>query len=167
MTEIPDLHVCSEFFAASLVREPTEADCACDCSLHRRVWLLSIGLWRTACPGHKTYPRPRDVADGLSNTIIYGDRSQPSEVGECWNTWAISNAGSSGFWAVDRMYTGGDPVHNATYRSAMTSRAFSWHPAMCNFAFCDGSVRALSESIDRNLYQTLGGMNDGIVAAVP
>ncbi len=122
-------------------------------------------MWGSEYPGHRFYPR--DVIDGLSNTLAYGERSQPSESGRVWNTWAISNAGSSGFQAIGRMYTGGDPIHNATYRFIITDRAFSWHPAMCNFASCDGSVRSISETIDTSLYQALGGMNDGEIAVLP
>lgn len=127
-------------------------------------WSRGI-MWGSAYPGHRFYPR--DVVDGLSNTLAYGERSQPSEGGRVWNTWAICNAGSSGFQAIGRMYTGGNPIHNATYRSIITDRAFSWHPAICNFAFCDGSVRSISESIDTSLYQALGGMNDGKIGVLP
>ncbi len=122
-------------------------------------------MWGTASIEKRHYPR--DVLDGLSNTLAYGERSQPSEGGRAWNTWAICSEGSSGFSAIGKMYTGGDPIHNATYRSVITDRAFSWHSGICYFSFCDGSVAPISKSIDTSVYQALGGMSDGHIATRP
>ncbi len=123
-------------------------------------WSRGI-MWGTPKPGVLTFPR--DVIDGLSNTFAFGERSQPTEVGQAWNTWAIQTNGSSGFYAVDRMYTGGDPISNSTLRLKIRERAFSWHPEFCNFVFCDGSVRAISQEISTDVYQAFGGMADARV----
>jgi prepilin-type N-terminal cleavage/methylation domain-containing protein/prepilin-type processing-associated H-X9-DG protein len=37
----------------------------------------------------------------------------------------------------------------------------SVHPSLCNFLFCDGSVRAVQKSIDMRVYRLLGSRNDG------
>ena len=71
----------------------------------------------------------------------------------------------------ESMYTG---FNNDNYRLAHPNfppmqdtpgyshygRFGSPHPAGCNFAFCDGSVRKLSFNIRPDLYGQLGGRND-------
>ncbi|MFM8477130.1 MAG: DUF1559 domain-containing protein [Planctomycetaceae bacterium] len=127
-------------------------------------WSRGI-MWGVAYPGHRIYPI--DVVDGLSNTLAYGERAPPSACGTVWNTWAIHGWGNSRFKAVDRIYTGGDPIRDADYRNRMDDRAFSWHSQLCNFALCDGSVRSISDAIDRDVYQALGGMKDGRPVSLP
>ena len=41
--------------------------------------------------------------------------------------------------------------------------ALSMHPGVCLFAFGDGSVRPLSENMDRFVYSMLGSISDGNV----
>jgi prepilin-type processing-associated H-X9-DG protein len=44
-------------------------------------------------------------------------------------------------------------------RSAQVAAARSRHPGGVNAAFCDGSVRFVSESIALNAWKALGSMN--------
>jgi prepilin-type processing-associated H-X9-DG protein len=37
----------------------------------------------------------------------------------------------------------------------------SWHTGICNFVFCDGSVRSLPFNIDINTLRLLAVRNDG------
>ena len=43
----------------------------------------------------------------------------------------------------------------------------SRHSGGANFAFCDGSVQFLSQSIDIRTYNLLGCRNDGMPASIP
>ncbi|MCP4511241.1 MAG: DUF1559 domain-containing protein, partial [Fuerstiella sp.] len=40
------------------------------------------------------------------------------------------------------------------------------HTGLCQFALCDGSVRAISENIDASLYNALGTRSEGEVTGV-
>lgn len=60
--------------------------------------------------------------------------------------------------------------------SGPTNCIFNWHVTWgfklrhqggCNFAFVDGSVHFLQETIDHQLYQYLGCRNDGNAVVVP
>ena len=56
-----------------------------------------------------------------------------------------------------------DPGRDAN-GSLWADKAFgSWHSGVCQFVFCDGSVKALPTSIDINTLQLLGVRNDGLV----
>jgi prepilin-type N-terminal cleavage/methylation domain-containing protein/prepilin-type processing-associated H-X9-DG protein len=104
------------------------------------------------------------VTDGMSNTIAFSEHAhglfsrtsttnqsgQPIVDFEFWNWWVSGNYGDtmfSTFFPMNpqkRLQTGyyynqGDDV---------VLSASSFHPGGCNFAFLDGSVRFLKESID-------------------
>ena len=101
------------------------------------------------------------VSDGLSNTYSFGEK-----------------------WVRTTGYDMGDDTsHFAGYDKDNTRWTFltpkrdddseSWdlfgsvHPGICNFAFCDGSVKPINLKIDPETHRLLGSRNDGKDVRVP
>jgi prepilin-type processing-associated H-X9-DG protein len=109
--------------------------------------------------------RLASVTDGMSNTIAFGEHAHglfsrtatTSQLGqsivdfEFWNWWVSGNYGDTlftTFYPINpqkRLKTG---YYNHTQGDDVVLAASSFHPGGCNFAFLDGSVRFLKESID-------------------
>jgi prepilin-type N-terminal cleavage/methylation domain-containing protein/prepilin-type processing-associated H-X9-DG protein len=111
------------------------------------------------------------ITDGLSNTFLVGEKHvREGELG-----WAADgdDAYYSGFdyRSAQRgagRYKDGNgnwvdkPLMKMT-DAASTIRFGSWHPGICNFVFCDGSVHAVPDSIDIDILRRLAVRNDGEV----
>ena len=112
----------------------------------------------------------RDVTDGASNTIAIGESAyynnpakQPVWVG------AVGFDESCLFKTLKT-----EPINcfltRKTYQGMLTTSqddcSFSWHDGGAYFAFADGSVHFLLDSIDGTLYERLGSRNDGNPASV-
>jgi prepilin-type N-terminal cleavage/methylation domain-containing protein/prepilin-type processing-associated H-X9-DG protein len=127
------------------------------------------------------YPRPilrfhsrtnfASITDGTSNTLLMGEKHV--RIGELGLASNGDNAYYSGFdfttaqrsagWYIDS--TGvrqNKPLMKPT-DAASTIRFGSWHPGVCNFVFCDGSVHALPVNIDIEVLRRLAVRNDGQV----
>lgn len=124
----------------------------------------------------KPYSRIRiaDVTDGTSKTIIVGEAAYtvrsvdfPMWLGTAaaedgailFKTRDPINCGIGGRKSfpltqndIDRMVVPGDQEDDCT---------FSWHPGGCLFAFVDGSVRYLQDSLDPRVFWLLGDRYDG------
>jgi prepilin-type N-terminal cleavage/methylation domain-containing protein/prepilin-type processing-associated H-X9-DG protein len=121
----------------------------------------------------------REIEDGTSNTIALGE-IRPSTSGYQWysgwtrseglwfattaplnydtdpEVWNVGGGGGRGGVA------GGIPVGRnweTDFNVAMGFR--SLHPNGATFAYCDGSVHFLNDSIDYTAYQSLGARSDG------
>jgi prepilin-type N-terminal cleavage/methylation domain-containing protein len=99
-----------------------------------------------------------EITDGLSNTILVGEKHVP---------W-----GQFGQYPWDcNVYDGHNPVCNtraagpsfplAVSRTDLGWKFGSYHPALCQFAFCDGSVRPVFNTIDPVTLGLLAQRNDG------
>ncbi|MBS0204344.1 MAG: DUF1559 domain-containing protein [Planctomycetes bacterium] len=117
----------------------------------------------------------KDVSDGTSNTILMGET-----IARCHD-----HASNGGLWREN-----GQSFHAGTAAAINDFTTCSWakgaqirYPACANngqcwnqswafksmhvggaqFLLCDGSARFISENIDYNTYQHLGGRNEGAV----
>jgi prepilin-type N-terminal cleavage/methylation domain-containing protein/prepilin-type processing-associated H-X9-DG protein len=94
-----------------------------------------------------------DVTDGLSNSFMAGE--QVMEASQ-WNAWVHANQ-SLASTAIPLNYTRQPATTFWTWTYSFRSR----HPGGANFAFCDGSVRFLKETINFNTYQSLSTRSGG------
>jgi prepilin-type processing-associated H-X9-DG protein len=135
-----------------------------------------------------------DVTDGSSNTILVGETLPEFCEFQRYTTngWAGSNHVSQGQtiqpinWPIDPIGYPGPPNYSAncaqswngqpTCPSGPTHCMWNWHvtwgfksrhPGGVNFAFGDGSVHWVNETIDHQLYQYLGCRHDGQPVSIP
>jgi prepilin-type processing-associated H-X9-DG protein len=100
-----------------------------------------------------------DITDGLTNTLLVGEKHVPR--------------GSEGTYPLDcGLYDGHNPVCNTRaagpkFPLATSAGDLSWkfgsrHPGLCQFVFCDGSVHLLVNSINPAVLGLLSQRNDGL-----
>ena len=120
--------------------------------------------------------RMRDFTDGMSNTIIVGERQNANGVfnGAGNNTqapagetggvthWAgLSTADLAVAWYQALGETSG-PM-NVYTQPEIFQRFSSRHTGGCNFLFCDGAERFISETVYTPTYRNLSNISDGNV----
>lgn len=112
--------------------------------------------------GSPNVVKPRDISDGLSNTMVLGEKA------------LIPTEYAAGRWCDDCGWTDGwdpDTMRSTLYRPEMDQERISSndpcyrfgspHPGGFNAAFADGSVRSLSYEIDIPVFNCLGDRMDG------
>lgn len=162
-------------YAAS--RGPTAVfsnpDCHCDHAWKSFVSAPPDSIRQFAGPFTRvgTQVKLGQVSDGMSNTIFFGE-VRPKCSQHARNGWATSNNGNGYCTTII-------PINWDTCNDSSPDpcrRSFNWntevgfksaHVGGAQFLMGDGSVHFLSESLDHNLYQALGGKQDGLVANLP
>jgi hypothetical protein len=93
-----------------------------------------------------------EIRDGTSQTLLLGERAHGILTGEdarYWHWWADSVSMDTRFWTIFPLNPFRKiPDTPETYSSAYTSSASSFHPSGAYFAFTDGSVRFVKDSIN-------------------
>ena len=113
----------------------------------------------------------RDITDGLSNTIFVGE-VRPECSNHMRQGWLASNNGqgmASTLYPIN-LNTCNDAVSSGCNWSNNWTNEFGYrsrHVGGAQFLFGDGAVRFLSENIDHESYNRLGGKADGLVVEVP
>jgi prepilin-type processing-associated H-X9-DG protein len=132
------------------------------------------------------------VTDGTSNTILAGEMLPEFSEFQRYTTygWVYSNNVSQGNtiqfmnWEIDPLPLPGPASYSADCAqpapancpNGPTHCIWNWHVTWgfhsrhtggCNFAYADGSVHFLSETIDHRLYQYLGCRHDGVGIVTP
>ena len=105
------------------------------------------------------------ITDGTSNTLLASERAHgrfPAQDMYCWNWWTSGNYGDTMFAA----YYPINPFNKIpdfccldSGPDAYVASAGSFHPGGANFAFCDGSVKFLKDTISSWQIQSTGGTN--------
>ena len=120
------------------------------------------------------------ITDGLSNTFAFGEKAHGkfSQVPDLYysidfyydGAWVSGGFGDTLFTTLYPMNPfgriGSDPNGDFFYaydaqEDNFAIAASSFHPGGCNFAFLDGSVRGISDTIDYNVFRALGTPQGG------
>ena len=112
--------------------------------------------------------RYRDIPDGSTNTLFFGEKLWSSaELNWLSGTRnSLRNRGNrpnqlpSIRNSRDKIYRSSE-IPDGMSDPAVVGGFGSWHTGGAQFALGDGSVRFLSENIDKTLYESLGKRADG------
>lgn len=134
----------------------------------------------TATPPAENRRRLAEIRDGLSKTIMVGEKQLHPDVwgraggdNEAWNNtgWDgdcdVMRFGSTN-WASNLGGLAPDLDHPDATQPAYWSNKFgSSHPAGANFVFCDGSVRPIGYTVAPQAFFRACVINDGEVLDLP
>ena len=102
--------------------------------------------------------KPTDITDGLSHTFFVGEVKAADQ-------WESSNIWTYGRLHADTLRTTRNPLNTPPGEGVISNRrngAFgSHHPGGAAFAFGDGRVEFISDSIDNEIYQSAAAIRDG------
>lgn len=119
--------------------------------------------------------RPRDIADGMSYTILIGElqRLLPSEDATGYD---MSSAFSNDGWAMGGISTlfvtavageGTDKGQTGGLNNGFFESAGSEHPGGAHFGLADGSVRFINDEVEQDVFAYMGSIRDGMTFKMP
>jgi prepilin-type N-terminal cleavage/methylation domain-containing protein len=98
------------------------------------------------------------IIDGLSNTFLMGEKHVPiNRFGQ--SVWDCSTYDGHNPWCSYRSAGPAYPLAQSTRDQAWVFG--SYHPHLCQFVYCDGSVHTLPSSTDPYVLGLLAHRNDG------
>jgi prepilin-type N-terminal cleavage/methylation domain-containing protein/prepilin-type processing-associated H-X9-DG protein len=105
------------------------------------------------------------ITDGLSNTFLIGEKHV--QAGKFGEFSAGDGAAYNGDKGTAFRGAGSTLTLARNPQDAFTNRFGSYHPGVCQFAFCDGAVHAVQNQIDGPTLDALANRGDGKVAPFP
>src|SRR5437868_5124038 len=102
--------------------------------------------------------RFEEITDGLSNTLLMGEKHVP--LGYFGRGW-LDNSTYNGDYPQCFTRAGGPDYPLAKTTGEMSWSFGSYHAGLVQFGFVDGSVRSLSVAIDPRILGLLASRNDG------
>lgn len=111
----------------------------------------------------------RQITDGLSRTLLFGEKRLDRRLTAARTPQCSDNEGFSAGWDWDTIRFGGNPpeIDKDTGVDACDMLFGAAHPASGQFLFCDGSVRPVTYSVDRTVFQNASNRADGAAGSVP
>jgi prepilin-type N-terminal cleavage/methylation domain-containing protein/prepilin-type processing-associated H-X9-DG protein len=113
--------------------------------------------------------RLADVSDGTSQTYLIGEKYIPADAYTTGLDGGDNQSLFVGFDADNCRFTGGRDSYASYLPATRDQRGVgliynfgSAHPTTSNFAFCDGSVRAISYAIAAETHRRFGNRADGL-----
>lgn len=118
----------------------------------------------------RSYIRPADILDGTSQTLAFGEHAHSLLDPESilyWHWWDSGNFGDTLFntlYPLNPQRKMRDVAGSWTtaFADSYVEACSSQHPGGANFAFADGSVRFLKDSIDSWSMDPVRGMPAGV-----